>query len=178
LSVGFAPTFYFGCKTNLMNQLINERIRANAAQIAEENGLELVHVQIAGAGRSLTVRVFIDKEGGVTHEDCTKVSRQLDAILDAEDFISSAYILEVSSPGLERELYNLKDFERFAGKLAKVKTNVAIDGQKNFRGHIAAIESEEIVFNDKTRGTVRFPFSAVAKANLEIDLEEELKRNG
>jgi ribosome maturation factor RimP len=112
-----------------MNHLINERIRESAVRIAEENGLELVHVQVAGTGRNLTVRVFIDKEGGVTHEDCTKVSRQLDAILDAEDFIASAYLLEVSSPGLERELYNLKDFERFVGKLAKVKTNTAIDGQ-------------------------------------------------
>jgi ribosome maturation factor RimP len=158
-----------------MNHLINERIRESAVRIAEENGLELVHVQVAGTGRNLTVRVFIDKEGGVTHEDCTKVSRQLDAILDAEDFIASAYLLEVSSPGLERELYNLKDFERFVGKLAKVKTNTAIDGQKNFRGNIAAIEDEEIVFSDKTKGTVRFPYSAVAKANLEIDLEEELK---
>lgn len=158
-----------------MNQLINERIRAAAVRVAEENGLELVHAQIVGVGRNLTVRIFIDKEGGVTHEDCTKVSRSLDAILDAEDFISSAYLLEVSSPGLERELYSLKDFEKFTGKLAKVKTNVAIDGQKNFRGNIAAVESEEIVFNDKTKGTVRFPYSAVAKANLEIDLEEELK---
>lgn len=159
-----------------MNPLIEERIREIAVRVATENNLELVHTQIAGANKSLTVRVFIDKPGGVTHEDCSAVSRQLDTIFDAEDFVLSAYLLEVSSPGLERELYSLKDFERFVGKLAKVKTNVAIDGQRNFRGRIAGIEGEEIVFDDKTRGVARFPYSAVAKANLEIDLEEELKR--
>ncbi len=173
--MGFAPTFYFGRKTNWMNHLIEERIREIARHVAEENDLELVHTQIGGAGKSLTVRIFIDKPDGVTHEDCSAVSRQIDAIFDAEDFISSAYLLEVSSPGLERELYSLKDFQKFAGKLAKVKINVPIDGQKNFRGRIARIEDEEIVFEDKTRGAVRFPYSAVAKANLEIDLEEELK---
>jgi len=158
-----------------MNHLIEERIREIARRVAEENDLEFVHAQIGGAGKSLTVRIFIDKPGGVTHEDCSAVSRRLDAVFDAEDFISSAYLLEVSSPGLERELYSLKDFQKFAGKLAKVKTSVPIDGQRNFRGRIAAIEGEEIVFEDKTRGAVRFPYSAVAKANLEIDLEEELK---
>ncbi len=174
---GFRAHFLFWAKDELMNHLVSEQIREIAARVAEEKDLELVHAQIAGAGKSLTVRIFIDKPGGVTHEDCSAVSRRLDAAFDAEDFIPSAYLLEVSSPGLERELYNLKDFERFVGKLAKVKTGAAIDGQKNFRGHIAGIEGEEIVFNDKTRGTVRFPYSAVAKANLEIDLEEELKGN-
>lgn len=85
--------------------------------------------------------------------------------------------MEVSSPGLERGLYSLKDFEKFVGSLAKLKTEAAINGQKNFRGRINAVKDGEIVFDDKTSGTIRFPFSAVAKANLEIDLEEELKRS-
>jgi ribosome maturation factor RimP len=159
-----------------MKKLIDERIKEIAAQTAEKGGLEFVNVQIVGSSKNLTVRVFIDKPGGVTHTDCSAVSRELEAIIDAEDFIPATYLLEVSSPGLERELYSLKDFEKFVGSLAKVKTNVMIDGQKNFRGRIARIESDEIVFEDKTKGTVRFPFSAVSKANLEIDLEEELKR--
>ncbi len=176
--MGFAPTFYFGRKTSLMKQLIDERIKEIAARAAAENNLELVHTQIVGASKSLTVRVFIDKPGGVTHDDCSTLSRQLDRILDAEDFIPGNYLLEVSSPGLERELYSLSDFAKFSGGLAKVKTNQPIDGQKNFRGRIGGVENDEIVFEDKTRGTIRFPYSAVAKANLEIDLEEELKRRG
>jgi len=156
---------------------IEGKVQEAAADIAEKNGLELVHAEIVGTIANLTVRVFIDKPGGVTHDDCSTVSRQLGEIFDAEDLVPSSYLLEVSSPGLERQLYSLKDFERFVGNLAKVKTNVALNGQRNFRGRISAVESEEIIFDDKTKGTVRFPYSAVAKANLEIDLEEELKRN-
>jgi ribosome maturation factor RimP len=160
-----------------MNGLIEERIREIAARVAQEKGLEFVHAQIVGANRNLTLRIFIDKEGGVTHEDCSSFSREFETVLDAEDFIAATYLLEVSSPGLERELYSLKDFEKFVGSLAKVKTSQTIDGQKNFRGRIVNVEGEEVVFEDKTRGTVRFPYSAVAKANLEIDLEKELKGN-
>ena len=155
---------------------IDERIKEIAARVAEKNNLETVNVQAVGSKNNLPIRVFIDKEGGVTHEDCVKVSREIETVLDAEDFIPSAYLLEVSSPGLERELYSLKDFEKFAGKLAKVKTNTQIDGQKHLRGRIVGVENEEITFEDKSRGVIRFPFSAVAKANLEIDIEEELKR--
>jgi ribosome maturation factor RimP len=156
---------------------IDERIQEIAARVAEENYLELVQTKTVGSKNNLTVRIFIDKEGGVTHDDCTKVSRQIESIFDAEDFIPSAYLLEVSSPGLERELYSLKDFEKFAGKLARVKTTTPIDGQKHFRGRIIGVESEEIAFDDKTRGAVRFPYNVVAKANLEIDLQEEFNRN-
>ena len=155
--------------------MIDGQIREIAVRIAEENNLELVHTQIAGASKSLTVRIFIDKEGGVTHDDCSLMSRKLDEVMDNDDFMPGNYILEVSSPGLERELYSLNDFKKFVGSLAKVKTNAPVDGQKNFRGRISVIENEDIIFEDNTKGIVRFPYSAVAKANLEIDLEEELK---
>ncbi len=168
----------FWAKDGLMKHSIEDRIRRIAVGAAEEKGLEFIHAQIVGTSKNLTIRLFIDKQGGVTHEDCSLVSRNVETVLDAEDFIPSAYTLEVSSPGLERELYNLEDFEKFAGKLAKVKTNVSIDGQRNFRGRIKNVENEEIIFDDKTIGTIRFPYSSVVKANLEIDLEEELKRNG
>ncbi len=161
-----------------MKDSIEEQVREIAVQAAKENGLEFVHSEVAGTNRNLTIRVFIDKEGGVTHEGCALVSRQIGAVLDEQEIIALSYTLEVSSPGLERGLYSLEDFEKFAGHLAKVKTEKAFDGQKNFRGRIIGIENKDIVFDDKTNGNVRFPYSAVAKANLEIDLEEELKRNG
>jgi ribosome maturation factor RimP len=178
IKVGFAPTFYFGRKRVMSKHSIDEQIQEIASRVASENNLELVHVQAKGTKSNLTIRIFIDKEGGVTHDDCVRVSRETEAILDADDFIPSAYLLEVSSPGLERELYSLKDFEKFTGKLAKVRTHAPIDGQRNFRGRIARVEGEEIELEDKTRGTVRFPYELVAKANLEIDIEAELKRDG
>lgn len=162
----------------MSNHTTSEQVRDIAARIAEDNKVELVHSEVLGSKRSPVVRIYIDKPEGVTHQDCATVSRQIEAVLDTADYVGSAYVLEVSSPGLERDLYSLKDFEKFSGSLAKIKTNAPIDGQKNFRGRITKVEVEEIIFDDKTRGEVRFPYSAVAKANLEIDLEEELKRSG
>ena len=157
--------------------LITEKIREIAETAASGEGLELVHVEMVGTPRKPTLRIFIDKPEGVTLDDCSNVSRRVSDVLDADDFIPSAYLLEVSSPGLERELYSLKDFEKFAGQLAKVKITNPVNGQKNFRGRITEVKGEEIIFEDKTSGTVQFPYNTVAKANLEIDFEEELKRN-
>ena len=157
------------------NNPFSDRIKVIAESAAHENKVEFIHSEVAGSKKSLTVRVYIDKTGGVTVEDCSAVSRKMEAILDADDFIPDAYILEVSSPGLERELYNLADFVKYAGSPAKVRTHTAIDGQRNFKGKITAVEGDQIIFADKTAGTVRFPYAAVAKANLEIDIDEELK---
>jgi len=154
---------------------VESRVREITRRVAEERGLELVHVEFAGGPRSPVVRVFIDKPGGVTHEDCSAVSTHVGTVLDVEDFIPGAYTLEVSSPGLERGLYEPRDYERFAGKMAKMKTRGAVGGQRNFRGRIVGLEGDDVLFDDKTSGRVRVPFSEVAKANLEIDVEEEFR---
>lgn len=154
---------------------IEGRVRGIAERAATERGLELVHVEFAGGARAPIVRVFIDKPGGVAHEDCSEVSRHIGTVLDVEDFIPDNYTLEVSSPGLERGLYRLADYERFAGRLARAKTRGAIGGQRNFRGRIAGLEGEEVLFDDRTSGRVRIPFAEIAKANLEIDVEEEFR---
>ncbi len=154
---------------------IEGRVREMAERVAADRGLELVHAEVAGGARSPVVRVFIDKPGGVTHEDCSGVSQHLGTLFDVEDFIPSSYTLEVSSPGLERGLYSREDFERFAGRLARMKTRGAVGGQRNFRGRIVSVEGDEIVFDDKTTGRVRVPVPEVAKANLEIDVEEEFR---
>ena len=177
VSGGFrAHLFILGESFFMSKALITERVREAAEEVAAKNGLELVHIEEKGLGKGKLLRLFIDKPGGVTVEDCSTVSNQFGDILDAEDLIHSEYTLEVSSPGLERELYSLKDFERFAGSPAKVKTHKPIDGQKNFRGKLLRVEGEEIFFDDRTSGEVRFSYSDVAKANLEFDLEAELKK--
>ncbi len=153
-----------------------ERIRQVAEKIVEKKALELVHVEVIGAGKGLTVRVFIDKENGINHDDCSLVSQEIEQYLDSEDPISGSYTLEVSSPGIERGLYSLKDFEKFAGEKAKLQTHTAINGQRNFRGKIEQVSGEQIIFEDKTNGQVEIPFSSVKKANLEFDFEEELKQ--
>ena len=155
---------------------VESRVREITRRVAEERGLELVHVEFAGGPRSPVVRIFIDKPGGVTHSDCSEVSTHVGTVLDVEDFIPGTYTLEVSSPGLERGLYALGDYERFSGKMARMKTRGAVGGQRNFRGRIQGVEGEQVLFDDKTSGRVRVPFSEIAKANLEIDVEEEFRR--
>ena len=169
------PLFILEKSRQMNNSLITEKVRKVAEKVADDVNVELVQIEVIGAKKQPTVRVFIDKPEGVTHEDCAKVSRGIGEVLETEDYISSAYILEVSSPGIERGLYKIEDFEKFAGQNAKVKTDSAINGQKNFRGKIVKVTGGEIVFEDVTNGEVRFPFAAVNKANLEVDYEEELK---
>ena len=156
--------------------LIEERMREIAERVALDHGLELVHAEVAGPEGKPIVRVFIDKPGGVTHEDCAEVSLHLGTILDVEDFIHSPYTLEVSSPGLERGLYKLADFERFAGSLAKIKIRQPLNGQRNFRGRIVGVEGDQIVFEDKTSGGVSLSFDMIVKANLEFEVEEEFRK--
>lgn len=155
---------------------IQARIQEIADRVAIDHGLELVHCEVAGPDNKPIVRVFIDKPGGVTHDDCSEVSQYLGTILDVEDFIHAAYTLEVSSPGLERGLYKRADYERFAGNLAKVKTRSPVNGQRNFRGRLLGIENNNVLFEDRTNGRVDIPMEAIAKANLEYDFDAELRR--
>ena len=154
---------------------VAERIKEIAEQAAIDHGLELVHTEVAGPENNPIVRVFIDKPGGVTHDDCSDVSTQIGTVLDVEDFIHAAYTLEVSSPGIERGLYKLADFERFTGSQAKIKTRVAVGNQRNFRGIISGVLNESIVFDDRTSGRIEIPFASIAKANLEVDVDSEFR---
>src|SRR5437588_12089533 len=155
---------------------VAEKVNEIAEQAAIDHGVELVHAEVAGPEGHPIVRVFIDKPGGVTHNDCSGVSTQIGTVLDVEDFIHSAYTLEVSSPGIERGLYKLNDYERFAGRTAKIKSRVAQDGQRNFRGRIIGIDSDSVILEDRTTGRVRISVRDIAKANLEVDVDEELKQ--
>src|SRR5215831_5323277 len=155
---------------------VAERINEIAEQAAIDHGLELVHAEIAGPEGNPVVRVFIDKPGGVTHEDCSQVSTQIGTVLDVEDFIHSAYTLEVSSPGLERGLYKPADYERFAGSAAKIKTRSAIGNQRNFRGRIAGIKAGHVIIEDRTSGRVEIPFDSITKANLEVEVDVEFRQ--
>jgi len=182
--VGFRPLFLLGdssaswatCGTEMDSRSVAERVREIAEQAAIDHGVELVHAEVAGAEGHPTVRVFIDKPGGVTHDDCAGVSLQVGTVLDVEDFIHSAYTLEVSSPGLERGLYRAKDYERFAGHQARIKTRTPLNGQRNFRGRIVGVTDERVIFEDRTSGRVRISIDEVAKANLEIDASEEFRQ--
>ena len=155
---------------------VADRVQAIAERVAIDHGLELVHAEVAGPDNKPIVRIFIDKPNGVTHQDCSEVSLHVGTVLDVEDFIHASYTLEVSSPGIERGLYKLQDYERFAGSLAKMRTRKPLNGQRNFRGRLLGIDGEDVLFEDRTSGRVTIPFEIIAKANLEMDVDAEFKR--
>ena len=162
----------------MVQNSIADRVYEIAEQAAIDHGLELVHTEVAGPENKPIVRIFIDKPQGVTHDDCSEMSLHLGTILDVEDFIHSSYTLEVSSPGLERGLYKQADYERFAGSDARIKTRQPIDGQRNFRGRLIGLDGDQVLFEDRTNGAVRIPLDIITKANLEVDVSQELRRGG
>ncbi len=159
------------------NSSLSQKLRDIAEKAAKARGLEFVHSEIAGTKRNAVVRVFVDKPGGVNIDDCGELSRDIEAVLDEVDIIPSAYVLEVSSPGLERELYSIEDFKRFAGKKARMKTTAEILGRRSFKGTIVAVEGNSITFDDRSVGTFDVDHASVAKANLVFDLADDLKQN-
>jgi len=150
---------------------IQTNVTTLVTPVAESLGIEVVDVEFVTAGRSKVLRVYLDKPGGITLDDCADVSRELSALLDVEDFIPGRYTLEVSSPGLDRPLKKPSDFVRFKGSLAVVRTRSPMmddagNKRKTFRGVIRDVSESSVVI-DLTEGqTATIPFAAVAKANL------------
>lgn len=167
-----------------------DRVAAIAVGVCTEHGVDLVSVAWAGAGvLRVTIERILKGEGaqngaqeieargwGVTLDDCAEVSRALSAKLDSEDPIHTRYNLEVSSPGLDRELTTQAEFARFVGLSAKVKlTRAAPDGQKLLRGTIERVEPEALTMQVDNK-SISVPFSDVAQANLVFELQKAKKR--
>ena len=134
-------------------------------------GYELVAVELQREPSGLVLRVFFDTTSGagVSLEDCTRASRDLSAALDVASLIDQHYSLEVSSPGLARPLVKEKDFQRFAGRRARVRVRSPIGGQRNFAGTLRGAEGGRIAIECEGR-LVELPLADVAKANLEVEL--------
>src|SRR5271169_6617947 len=121
-----------------MREDVASKIEEIARRVVESEGMEVVEVEVKGGGAQRFVRISIDKPEGVTHGDCELVSQNVGTILDVEDVVPGGrYTLEVSSPGVERKLLKVKDYERFQGKKAKIVLRDAVDGRKTWEGTLA-----------------------------------------
>ena len=159
-----------------MTQAIEPRLHELIERIVTAEGFELVHCEFAGSGNQAVLRIFIDKPGGVTHKDCSYISHQVGAVLDVEDLIPHQYVLEVSSPGVNRGLYKKSDYTRFAGQMVRMKTHQAIEGKRNFRGRIEAVEGDQVRLTAQKGKSVLIPFDQIASANIDIELDELFRR--
>jgi ribosome maturation factor RimP len=145
-------------------------VRSLAEPILIDRGLELVDVEFQRETQGWILRLYIDRLGGVTLEDCQKVSEELGDHLDVADVIDHPYSLEVSSPGLDRPLTRDADFVRYAGKPARIVTHEPIEGQRNFRGRLAGLVDGAVLLALADGRQVRIPRDLMAKARLEIEL--------
>ncbi|SPE45330.1 Ribosome maturation factor RimP [Candidatus Sulfotelmatobacter sp. SbA7] len=153
-----------------------ERVREIAAHVGASSGVEVVEVDMRGSGGARRLRVFIDKPGGVTHEDCANFSRELSTILDVEDAVpGGSYVLEVSSPGLDRKLSRPADFERFTGSRVKLTTRTPVNGNRHFEGRLQSFQDGRLTLELGTPGKKPKPGSVPAK--LEIELSNIEKAN-
>jgi len=152
----------------MVEKEIVERVHVIADSILSHEGMELVDVEYRRESRGWVLRLYLDKEGGVTLDDCTRVSREVGRILDVEDFIQNPYTLEVSSPGLSRRLKTEKDFLKYRGRLIKVKTFDSIENRRQFKGRLLGI-SENKLGIESDGGIFHISLSNVARANLEMD---------
>lgn len=159
-------------------------IRAAAERVARSYDLEIFDVQLRREAPGLVLRVTIDRptrvdESGAVHvetpeesigiEDCQRVSQDLSALLDVEDFLDTAYTLEVSSPGLERALRDERDYRRFAGRLARIVVREPIDGQMHFEGRLRGVEDGAVVLEVSRRKTARLPLDNIARGRLAVE---------
>jgi ribosome maturation factor RimP len=151
-----------------MSETVIKQVEAVALPVLKELGFELVEVLYRREQTGWILRLAIDKQDGISLDDCASVSREISQLLDIEDFVDQAYSLEVSSPGLNRPLKSMAEFERFVGRLAKIKTIESIAGEHVFIGKINKTEGESIVLEVGSK-EVTILFSQVAKARLEVE---------
>jgi ribosome maturation factor RimP len=154
-----------------------DRVREIAERVAASTGLEIVEVELRGGGKARMLRIFIDKPGGVTHEDCANLSREVGTILDVEDVIPGAsYLLEVSSPGLDRKLIRPADYERFTGSRVKLTTRQPVNGSHHFEGRLESFQQGRLTLDMNAARKKPRPGSA-APRKLEIELANVEKAN-
>ncbi len=152
-----------------------EKIESVVEPVVQSKGYELVACEwLFEEGRRI-LRIFIDKNEGVNIDDCSEISYLLSPLLDVEDLISGNYSLEISSPGLDRPLKKLADFEKFAGNKIRLRTKTPVDGRGNFKGILKGVEVGEILIKVDQQ-LFRIPHSNIHKARIEVDWDEFLKK--
>ena len=168
--------------TLIAKAAIDRRLAEIISPVIEDMGYELVRIRLM-SGKTTTLQIMADKpDGGIEVDDCAEISNAVSAVLDVEDPILDAYALEVSSPGIDRPLTRLKDFDTFEGYEAKVETSELIDGRRRFKGMLAGVEGDEVLLNLPGEGGeevtigLQFDWLSDAKLVLTDDLIKEMLR--
>ena len=155
-----------------------DKVQEIVERVAASSGLEVVEVELRGGGKARMLRIFIDKPGGVTHDDCSNFSREVGTIFDVEDAVpGGSYTLEVSSPGLDRKLSKPAEFERFSGSLVKMMTREPINGNRYFEGRLEWLGDGRIGLELTSRKKSKKHDAQEAGSSIEIELANVEKAN-
>jgi len=156
-----------------MAQALPRRLQEEIEKIVTSEGYELVHIDFRPQGREAVLRVDIDKDGGITLDDCQLISQQVSTMLDVEDPVSSSYELQVSSPGLDRKFYKTSDYQKFLGRLVRVQISTPIRGLHVVIGHLKSFDGQRIVVSDpqaKRNPDYEIDLSDIKEARLEVEI--------
>lgn len=147
-----------------------QRVAEIAGRAARREGLSVWDVELAGSGRRRVLRIYIDKPGGVTLDDCERISQQVGAVLDAEDVVpGESYQLEVSSPGVERRLTRPHHFELCRGQKVRLQLREPLEGQRRWEGVLQGLEEGRVVLETGSGKIIRFGMEIIEKANLQFE---------
>jgi ribosome maturation factor RimP len=149
---------------------IEQKAEGILEPLLETEGLSLVDIEYKWEQGGWVLRVLIDREHGITLDDCARVSREFGQLLDVEDIIPTSYRLEVSSPGLDRPLKKEEDFVKYSGRRVRIKTRGQISGRRNFKGALLGCAEGEIRVQVDGNEVFAIPLTAILKANLEVEL--------
>lgn len=159
--MGLWPIFCFGTSVSRVSKELEQII----GPTIEAMGYELVGIEYLAQGKHSLLRIYVDSDAGITVDDCADVSHQVSALLDVEDPITGQYTLEVSSPGLDRPLFNAGHYERFAGHEVTLRLHAPLEGRRKFKGRIAGVDGDEVQV-DVDGETYHFNLADIDKANL------------
>ena len=155
-----------------------EKVREIADRVAQSSGLEVVDLELQGGGKARMLRIYIDKSTGVTHEDCSNFSREVGTIFDVEDAVpGGSYLLEVSSPGLDRRLSKPEEYQRFIGSLVKLMTLDPVNGNRHFEGRLKAYHDGRLSLELTGRKKSKKHEAVEDGTEIEIDLGNVEKAN-
>lgn len=154
---------------------VGDQIWTIAQEVVSDLGYELVDIELTGNRSQQVIRVYIEKPEGILLADCVAVSRKLGECLDEKDVIDNSYRLEISSPGIERPLRKIQDYERYVGRRVRIRLKGGRKRQRRIVGKIDGVDENNIRILSKDGETVSFPLTDIAKANLDVDWDKEFQ---
>lgn len=155
--------------------MIKERLDSLIEPVVTALGCELWGIEFLPRGGHSLLKIYIDSKDGVKITDCERVSRQVSSLLDVEDAVQGKYTLEVSSPGIDRRLFNLSQYPEFIGEEVKIVLHLPFEGRRRFTGQLCGIENDEVIIRDQQEEYL-LPFDAIERVNVVPQMNRDLKK--